>query len=118
MRKADKKYVVLLSTTGSVEEAERISDYLITNHLAACVNIIPTMRSVYWWDNKVNHDAEVLMIIKTHTSLIPEVEQSVRRLHSYQTPELIALSLQYGIAEYLQWMSESLSPVNESSVDQ
>ena len=118
MRKADKQYVVLLSTTGSVEEAEQISDDLITNHLAACVNIIPSIRSVYWWDNKVNHDSEVLMLIKTQTSLIPEVEKSIRRLHSYQTPELIAVSLQYGIAEYLQWMSESLSPSNEISSDQ
>jgi periplasmic divalent cation tolerance protein len=118
MRKTETKYVVLLSTTGSVDEAETISDYLITNHLAACVNIIPSIRSVYWWDNKVNHDSETLMLIKTETSLIPEVEQCVRKLHSYQTPELIALSLQYGIAEYLQWMSESLSPSNESSPDQ
>ena len=118
MKKADTKYVVLLSTTASVDEARQISDHLITNHLAACVNIIPSIQSVYWWDNKVNHDAEVLMLIKTESSFIEEVEQSIRELHSYQTPELIALPLQYGIAEYLQWMSEALSPTNESRSDQ
>lgn len=117
MGKIEKKYVVLFSTTGSVDEAEKISDYLIANHLAACVNIIPSIRSVYWWDNRVNHDSEVLMIIKTETSRIPEVEKSIRRLHSYQTPELIALPLHYGIAEYLQWMSEAISASNETSSD-
>jgi periplasmic divalent cation tolerance protein len=117
MAKTNKKFVVLFSTTGSVDEAENISDYLIANHLAACVNIVPSIRSVYWWDNKVNHDAEVLMIIKTAASKIEEVEKSIRRLHSYETPELIALPLHYGIAEYLQWMTEALSPPNETSSD-
>jgi periplasmic divalent cation tolerance protein len=117
MAKANKKYVVLFSTTASMDEAQNISDYLIANHIAACVNIIPSIRSVYWWDNKVNHDSEVLMIIKTETTKIPEVEKSIRRLHSYETPELIALPLHYGIAEYLQWMSEALSPSNETSSD-
>ncbi len=102
------KYCVLLSTTNSVEEASKIAGHLVERHLVACVNIIPSILSVYRWENKVNSDPEILLIMKTLVSSIPRVEKAIRELHSYETPELIALPIQYGMKEYLKWMADSV----------
>ena len=109
MKKTNPKYVVLYCTTGSMDEASDIAEHLVGNHTVACVNIIPSIRSIYWWNNKVHQDNEVLMMIKTEESRIPEIERSIRKLHSYETPELISLSIEYGIPEYMSWMARSLS---------
>lgn len=101
------KFRVLLCTTGSGEEAGRIAESLVGSRLAACVNIIPSIRSIYWWNNAVTQDTEVLMLIKTEASRIPEVEQVIRKLHSYQVPELISLPIEYGLPEYLKWLEEA-----------
>ena len=92
-----------------MEEAANIGESLVHNHLVACVNIVPSIRSVYWWDNKVNHDDEVLMIMKTEKSKIPALQKALRALHSYQTPELIALDITDGMPEYLRWIEDSLA---------
>jgi len=102
-------YVVMFSTAGNEKEAYKIANHLVKNHLVACVNIVPSLRSVYWWNNKVNHDNEVLMILKTKTKKVPKIEKAIRALHSYDTPELIAFQLQYGLPRYLQWMDGALS---------
>ena len=107
------KFVVLLCTTGSLDEASNISEHLVGNHLVACVNIIPGIRSVFWWNNKVQHDNECLMIIKTEESRIPDIERSIRLLHSYENPELIAFPVQYGRPEYLSWIAQSLAVRDE-----
>lgn len=109
MDKDKSRYIVLFCTTGSVDEASNIAEHLVGNHLVACVNVIPTVRSIYWWNNKVYQDQEALMIIKTEQNRIPEVEQSIRQLHTYQTPELIAVPIEYGMPEYLDWISRSLA---------
>ena len=101
-------YVVILSTTGSMEEASKIADHLVANHLVACVNILPSVHSVYWWNHSVNHDNEILMIMKTEASQVPKVEAAIRSLHSYQVPELIVLPVNYGLPEYLKWMDGTL----------
>lgn len=109
MAQEQPRYVVLYCTTRSMDEASQIGQHLVGNHLVACVNVIPNIRSIFWWNNKVYQDSEVLMIIKTEESRIPEVERSIRQLHSYETPELIALPIQYGIPEYMNWMAQSLA---------
>jgi periplasmic divalent cation tolerance protein len=105
----DTQFRVLLCTAGSGEEAGRIAESLVGSRLAACVNIIPSIRSIYWWNNTVTQDNEVLMLIKTEVSRIPEVEQAIRKLHSYQVPELISLPIEYGLPEYLKWLEDAIS---------
>lgn len=104
-----KQYAVLYCTTNSIEDAEQIATALVERRLAACVNIIPSITSVYRWEDKICRDAEVLMVIKTQESRIPKVEEAIRSLHSYQTPELIALPVKYGMKEYLKWIDASLA---------
>lgn len=103
------RYFLLYCTTGSIDEASNIAEHLVGNHLVACVNVVPSVRSIYWWNNKVYRDTEALMIIKTEETRIPEIEKSIRKLHSYETPELIAVRIEYGSPEYLDWMAKSLA---------
>jgi periplasmic divalent cation tolerance protein len=109
MEREAHRFVVLFSTAGSAEEAGKIAEHLVSYHIAACVNIIPGIQSVYWWNNQISKDQEVLMIIKTEASKIPEVESALHNLHSYQTPELIALPIEYGMNPYLDWILDSVN---------
>lgn len=103
-------YSVLFCTTGSIEEAERMATSLVERRLAACVNIVPSLTSIYRWENKICRENEALMVIKTQQAKIPALEEAIRSLHSYQTPELIELPIKYGMKEYLQWIDTSLAP--------
>jgi periplasmic divalent cation tolerance protein len=98
--------VVFVTTTNS-EEAARIADALVSERLAACVNIIGAIESVYRWEGKITRDHEALMIIKTTDARYPELERRVKELHSYSTPEVLALKVEQGPAEYLKWLSDS-----------
>jgi periplasmic divalent cation tolerance protein len=101
--------IIILSTTGSEDEASKIAEHLVSNRLAACVNIIPSITSVYRWKGEMNSDREILMVIKTDASRFEEIKTAVRNMHSYETPELIAISIQQGLQQYLDWISESVS---------
>ncbi|MCI0444877.1 divalent-cation tolerance protein CutA [bacterium] len=101
--------IIILSTTGSEDEASKIAEHLVSNRLAACVNIIPSITSVYRWKGEMNTDREILMIIKTDASRFEEIKSAVRNLHSYETPELIAIPIQQGLQQYLDWITESVS---------
>jgi periplasmic divalent cation tolerance protein len=101
--------IVIFGTAGSEQEASKIAEYLVINRLAACVNIIPSIQSVYRWKGEINIDKEVLMIIKTDASRFLEIEQAVRSLHSYEVPELIAFPIQQGLQGYLDWIAKSVS---------
>ncbi len=103
------EYVVIFVTVGSEDEAERIAQALVGEHLAACVNIVSPVRSIYYWEGQVQHDQELLLLIKTRAALFATVEQRVKQLHSYHTPEIIALPIAAGSAEYLQWLGASSS---------
>ena len=103
------KFKVLYCTTSSMDEATTIAEHLVGNHIAACVNVLTAVRSIFWWNNKVYQDNEALMIIKTEERHIPAIEHSIRLLHSYENPELIAIPVEYSIAEYGKWMHESVS---------
>ncbi len=98
------EYVVCLVTVGSQSEGERIADALVSEELAACVNLLGPIRSVYRWEGTVHRDEELLLIIKTRGELFGRVSARVRALHSYRTPEVIALPVTAGSEDYLAWL--------------
>ena len=100
--------IVVLMTAANGEEAARLADLLIGAHLAACVQILPEMESVYRWQGKIERQAETLLLAKTTRSKFEELEREVRALHSYETPEIIALPIVAGSAPYLEWLRKSL----------
>ena len=102
----DKRLV--LSTASSEDEAHKIALHLVEQQLAACVNIVPQIESIYRWKEKVESSRECLLLIKTSAERFPQVRDAIRELHSYELPECIALSIEDGSAEYLQWLAYSL----------
>ena len=109
MPAADEAIVVLM-TAANGEEAARLADLLIGAHLAACVQILPEMESVYRWQGEIERQPEILLIAKTARSRFDELEREVRALHSYETPEIIALPIVAGSGPYLDWLHASLKP--------
>ena len=108
MSSANDEAIVVLMTAANGEEAARLADLLIGAHLAACVQILPEIESVYRWEGKIERQAETLLFAKTTRSKFEDLEREVRALHSYDTPEIIALPIVAGSAPYLEWLSESL----------
>ena len=102
--------LVVLVTAPGIDDARRISMELVSHRLAACVNIIPVVQSVYTWNEKIEESEEALLIVKTTTARYAEVEARVKALHQYTTPEVIALKIERGLAPYLQWLRNSTSP--------
>jgi periplasmic divalent cation tolerance protein len=102
--------IVVLVTCGSVKEARMIARALVERKLAACVNILPSaVESIYLWKGKVESAKEFLLVIKTARRQFSAVESEVRRLHSYEVPEIIALPIATGSRDYLSWIADSLS---------
>src|SRR5215211_6794427 len=99
--------IVVFMTASNGEEAARLADLLIGAHLAACVQILPEMESVYRWQGKVERQAEVLLIAKTTLEKFDELEREVRALHSYDTPEIVAIPILTGSAPYLEWLNQA-----------
>lgn len=104
---ASSEEIVVFITSSSEEEAARIAGALVSEKLAACVNIIRNIRSIYAWQGKVCDDAEVLMIVKTQKSLFSRLKDRVKGLHSYNVPEIIAMPIVDGSEDYLKWVRES-----------
>jgi len=103
--------VVMLSTAGSRAEADRIAAALVDERLAACVNVVAPITSIYRWRGAVERAEEVLLVVKTRPTLVARVAARIRALHSYELPEAIALTVQGGSAEYLAWIAgETESP--------
>lgn len=102
--------IVVFMTAANGEEATRLADLLIGAHLAACVQILPEMESVYRWEGKIERQSEILLLAKTTAAKLPDLEREVRALHSYETPEIIAVPIVAGSTPYLKWLSESLNP--------
>lgn len=100
--------IVVLCTCASPDEARRIAGELIGQHLAACVNLLPPMRSIYHWEGAVEDGEETLMIIKSARPLFDRLRTAIVRLHSYDVPEIIALPIVDGAASYLAWMDKEL----------
>jgi len=98
--------IVVLVTCGSEEEAAKIANGLVDEQLAACVNIISPIRSIYRWEGKVWDEKEWLLIIKTQRRRFAELEKKVESLHSYSVPEIIVLPIAEGSTPYLKWLEE------------
>jgi periplasmic divalent cation tolerance protein len=101
-------YIVVFVTVPHKEEAQRIAHALVEKKLVACVTMVNTVESVFWWEGKVDHAQETLLIIKSKKSKLNALMKLVKQLHSYQVPEIIALPLVGGHRPYLKWIDESI----------
>jgi periplasmic divalent cation tolerance protein len=101
-------YVVLLITASNIEEANKIAEVLLNQRKAACVNIVPGVSSLFWWQDKLDSAQESLLIVKTKASLLPEVISLVKEVHSYDVPEIIALPIVGGNQDYLEWIDKEV----------
>jgi periplasmic divalent cation tolerance protein len=100
--------IVVLVNCGNPKEAEELAKSLVEKRLAACVNVLPGLVSWYWWENQLTQDQEILLIIKSSRASFPELEKEIHRLHSYAVPEVIALPIVEGSANYLNWIEQSI----------
>lgn len=101
-------YIQVMTTTETKEQADRIARHLVEERIAACVQITPGIESTYHWKGKIECSREYLCLIKTRGNLFPVVEAAIRRLHSYETPEIIAVPIINGSEEYLKWLDDAL----------
>jgi periplasmic divalent cation tolerance protein len=108
----DNPYLLIYCTCPDRAMAERIAEAVVADRLAACVNIVPAITSIYRWQGEVQHDAELLLLIKTRGECYPALEARIRELHSYEVPEIIAVPLQRGSEPYLAWLDASVGTVS------
>lgn len=102
----DPAHIVVFITAADAEEARLIADVLLQQKKAACVNIVPGLSSLFWWRDKIDSAKESLLIVKTRASLLDEVVELVKEIHSYDNPEVIALPIVGGSDDYLEWLDE------------
>ncbi len=100
--------IVILCTCANDEEAGKISRHLLEKRLAACVSVLPVQKSYYWWHGAIEASSEMLLVIKSSQELLSAVESAVRGIHSYELPELLALQVAGGSADYLNWLRGNL----------
>jgi periplasmic divalent cation tolerance protein len=101
--------IIIFMTAANGEEAARLADLLVGARLAACVQILPGIESVYRWKGNVEREAEVLLLAKSTSDKFEEIDREVRAIHSYETPEIVALSATAVSLPYLKWLDESLT---------
>lgn len=102
--------IVVLTTVENIQDAEKLASLLVDAHLAACVQILPRIKSIYRWQSSVQQSDEFLIIIKTTSLTFPLLESFIKQHHPYQTPEIIALPIIAGSIEYLEWLAGSVKP--------
>jgi len=100
------EFIVIFVTTSSMKEAERISKALVEKKLAACVNIIKDIRSIFFWKGKLSDEKEVLLVAKSKKKNFEKIEKEVKKLHSYEVPEIIGLPILMGSKDYLDWVDK------------
>lgn len=103
----DSQPLVVYCTCPDQATAERIAETVVGERLAACVNLIPGLLSIYRWEGQIQRDSELLLMIKTRDAIYHLLEARIRELHPYQTPEIIALPIQSGAAAYLDWLADN-----------
>jgi len=102
-------YCIIISTVSSMEEGKKIAQALVKNKMAACVNIIPGITSVYSWKNEIWEDSEHVLFIKTRAELFENVQNYIKENHSYELPEVIMLPIEAGLESYLSWIKDNTS---------
>lgn len=100
-------FIVVFVTAKDMIEAHAIAEKLVSEHLAACVNMVDNIHSIFWWEGKVDRAKEVFLILKTQKKLLAKVIRAVKSIHSYSVPEIIALPLIGGNKDYLKWVKDS-----------
>ena len=105
----DREFIVILITASSAEEGEKIASSLVENHMVACINIVPSVKSLFFWEGKTAQESEVLLIAKSRRPLLDKIVEQVKKIHSYKVPEIIALPVIGGSEEYLKWGEASTS---------
>jgi periplasmic divalent cation tolerance protein len=108
-----KDTMVVLTTCGNDEDAGALARALVERRAAACVNAVSRVASTYRWKGEIQQDQETLLIIKTTVARLPAVEQTIRKLSKYEMPELIALPVEAGGADYLAWIRESVAELKD-----
>jgi periplasmic divalent cation tolerance protein len=99
--------LLVFVTIASAAEGAHLAAVLVGERLAACVNIVPSVQSVYRWQGQVQHDNEALLVVKTVRPRYHDLERRIREIHPYTTPEIIAIPIERGLPAYLQWLRES-----------
>lgn len=100
--------IVVFSTCGSEEQARRIARGLVESRLAACVQVTAGIRSIYQWQGKIEEEDEVLLVIKSRRDLFRRLEAALRKMHTYEVPEVVAIPVVEGSADYLHWLDREL----------
>jgi len=101
-------FILVMTTVGSEEQALTIANALVYKQIAACVNILPSIRSIYRFKGKVWDDEEYLLIAKSTANNYPEIEKTITALHNYEIPEILSFPMEKGKPEFLQWIRESV----------
>jgi len=105
--------LIVLTTCGSASDAEALAQALVEQRLAACVNVLPGIASIYRWDNRVQRDRESLLVIKTTTERFEAVERTIQVRSTYDLPEVLAIAAERGSAAYLEWLGDAVQPPKE-----
>lgn len=102
--------LVVLTTVGTQEDAIRVARLLVEERLAACVNVLPGVQSVYWWEGRVNVDGELLLVVKTTASMVDALQARLAEVHPYEVPEFVVLEPERLSPQYRQWLLDSVRP--------
>jgi len=103
------KAVLIMVTCGGRDDAERLGEALVVEHLAACCSVVPTVHSFYYWDDQLRREHEALLLVKTLESQAARVEEYVRTHHSYELPEILQVAIDGGSSAYLSWMEAQVT---------
>jgi periplasmic divalent cation tolerance protein len=106
--KDESAYIVLLTTTSNNGEAYKIAKVLLGQKKVACVNIVPGISSIFWWQDKLDSAQESLLIVKTKASLLNQIVTLIKEIHSYEVPEIVALPIIGGNQDYLEWINKEV----------
>lgn len=101
-------YIIVFCTCPNEEIGRKIAEKLVTDKIAACVNIVPGLESIYRWQGQICKDKEMMLIIKSSSDKYNQLENSIRAIHPYETPEIIAVTISNGYEKYLEWISENI----------
>lgn len=107
--------IIALTTCGSASDGEKLGRQLVERRLAACVNVLTGVRSVYRWKGAIEADDEVLLVIKTNQRSLDELRDTIKEIHAYDNPEFLVFSVDKGLREYLMWIDENVGPEAEES---
>ncbi len=102
------EYIQVLTTVGSREKAEEIAKKLLNARLAACIQIIGPVKSIYWWKGVIEDSQEWICLVKTKAEMYNEVEKMIKNIHDYEVPEIIAIPVIHGYETYLEWLISEL----------